>query len=144
MESANISPQQGDPAAADPSAAPTAGTPPVTAPEAPTTAPQQHLSADEIRQEFARLRGEVAAARGPQTTAPAPDVASSPETRIKERLKEIADFSHYCPGCGRLAKYARECTGRPEAPHAPIEMVSTDELGEDSDPAGHTRAPATG
>jgi hypothetical protein len=47
--------------------------------------------------------------------------------------------AYYCPGCGRQYSYMRECTGRPEAPHAPIELVSTDELSGDE----HTPAPVS-
>jgi hypothetical protein len=47
----------------------------------------------------------------------------------------------YCPGCGRMYGYQRECTGSSEAPHPPIEVVSTDELS--GDPEGHTPAPSS-
>jgi len=48
----------------------------------------------------------------------------------------------YCPGCGRRWNFLTECRGQSEAaPHAPIEVVSTDEL--DGDPADFTAAPDT-
>lgn len=49
---------------------------------------------------------------------------------------------YYCPGCGKRYNYQRECTGRGEAPHPAIDVVSTDEL--HGDPAHHTPAPASG
>lgn len=49
---------------------------------------------------------------------------------------------YYCPGCGRAAEYRKACTGSPEQPHKPIEVVSTDEL--KGDPENHTAAPNTG
>lgn len=49
---------------------------------------------------------------------------------------------YYCPGCGRRWNYPTECTGQSAAaPHAPIEVVSTDEL--DGDPENFTAAPDT-
>jgi hypothetical protein len=45
----------------------------------------------------------------------------------------------YCPGCGRRFEYQQQCTGRPDSPHPPIEVVSTDELRGDD----HTAAPNT-
>lgn len=52
------------------------------------------------------------------------------------------DAPYYCPGCGRRYKYMTECVGMTrEAPHQPIEVVSTDEL--NGDPANHTPAPPT-
>jgi hypothetical protein len=48
---------------------------------------------------------------------------------------------YYCPGCGRAAEYRKACTGSPEQPHKPIEVVSTDEL--KGDPENHTAAPNT-
>lgn len=61
--------------------------------------------------------------------------------------KEAADAPkdgapYYCPGCGRAAEYRKACTGSPEQPHKPIEVVSTDELR--GDPENHTAAPNTG
>ena len=59
--------------------------------------------------------------------------------------EQVSRQSHpyYCPGCGARYNYQRECTGRAEAPHSPIEVVSTDELNSDS-PDDHTPAPNTG
>ena len=57
-------------------------------------------------------------------------------------MAETTDrLAFYCPGCGRQYTYQRECTGRPEAPHQPIEVVSTDELS--GDPANLTPAPTS-
>ena len=58
-----------------------------------------------------------------------------------EASETFVEQSHpfYCPGCGNRYNYERECIGRPEAPHPPIEVVSTDEL--NGDPANHTPAP---
>jgi hypothetical protein len=52
--------------------------------------------------------------------------------------EEEAPF--YCPGCGKRFQREGECTGTGEAPHPPIEVVSTDEL---SGEEGHTAAPGT-
>lgn len=49
------------------------------------------------------------------------------------------DAPFYCPGCGMRANYQKQCVGKPEAPHPPIEVVSTDEL--QGDPEKHTPAP---
>ncbi len=65
------------------------------------------------------------------------------EKRAEEVKKNYLDHSHYCPGCGRVSNYPRECTGTKEAPHQPIEAVSTDELRGD-DPAKYTPAPPSG
>lgn len=48
----------------------------------------------------------------------------------------------YCPGCGKQVGYMKECTGKPEAPHPPIEVVPTDELAS-GDTSQHTPAPST-
>lgn len=52
----------------------------------------------------------------------------------------------YCPGCGRRWNFQTECVGLTAAtPHPPIEVVSTDELNDDSEEgrAKHTPAPGT-
>lgn len=54
---------------------------------------------------------------------------------------QTREAPYYCPGCGTRSHYMRSCTGRPEAPHPPIDTVSTDELS--GDPANHTPAPNT-
>ena len=95
----------------------------------------------EHRAEVAQLRSEVNAAKAP---APAP---SSPSSQSAEelhaaRVEEINQHSYYCPGCGRLYHYPWECFGKPESPHPPIEVVSTDELKGD-DTSQHTAAPNT-
>lgn len=47
----------------------------------------------------------------------------------------------YCPGCGLRYTYQQKCTGKPESPHQPIEVVSTAELSGDA--ANQTPAPST-
>lgn len=54
--------------------------------------------------------------------------------------KEESPF--YCPGCGKRVDYQQQCTGRPDSPHPPIEVVSTNEL--TGPEAGFTAAPNTG
>lgn len=95
----------------------------------------------EHREEVAKLREEVNAKKAP---APAPSRdRKSPEELREERVADIREHSHYCPGCGRLSKYQRECTGlNSAAPHPPIEMVSVEELLGD-DESLHTAAPDT-
>jgi hypothetical protein len=102
---------------------------------------QQLLTAQqEHRAEVAALRQEINAAKRPVPSLPA--VQKSPEQLHEERIAELREFSHYCPGCGKGSKYMRECTGRAEAPHQVIEMVSTAEVLGD-DPSQHTPAPDT-
>lgn len=69
------------------------------------------------------------------------DITPNEEAPAADAPKGGAPF--YCPGCGRPYGYQTQCTGASaEAPHAPIEVVSTDEL--TGDPSGHTPAPNTG
>ena len=96
----------------------------------------------EHRAEVAALRDEVNKSRTNPVPRPAPSVALSAEELQQQRADEIAEHDFYCPGCGRLFDRERECQGRPEAPHAPIEVVSTDELKGD-DTSKHTVAPDT-
>lgn len=65
------------------------------------------------------------------------------EQDTQQQSDDLAKQEHpwYCPGCGRKYDYRRECVGKAEAPHPPIEVVSTDEL--NGPPEGHTAAPAT-
>ena len=91
------------------------------------------------REEVAQLREEVAKNRRIPQQVQA--VVQSPEELLAARLQAISEHSHYCPGCGLLYNYMRECRGRPEAPHPPIDVVTTDEL--HGDPVGHTAAPNT-
>lgn len=93
----------------------------------------------EYRAEVAALRRELQAHRPGRVTVQEP--TETPEQRRDQRLAAIADASHYCPACGTLGKYPQKCSGDPAAGHAPIEMVSTEELG--GDPERHTRAPST-
>lgn len=103
-----------------------------------------------LAQEFAAYRAEVAALRKElQKQAPAALAAAqarqqagdTPAEREKRRLAEIADHSHYCPGCGLLYKYPQRCSGPLTSGHAPIEVVSTDELS--GDPNNLTAAPVS-
>lgn len=95
---------------------------------------QQH------RAEVADLRKQIEAGR---QVMPAPSATPlSPEERLAERMNDIAQHPYYCPGCGLLYDYPQRCTGKPESPHQPIEVVSTDEL-KTGDPKQHTVAPST-
>lgn len=93
----------------------------------------------QFRKEVADLRNELKAARSPQKFLAA--VTETLEDRTKARLQEIAQHSHYCPGCGLLYDYQQQCKGTIEGPHKPMEVVSTNELA--GDPAQHTAAPST-
>ena len=74
-----------------------------------------------------------------------------PEASATEQpTSQRQDAPYYCPACGARASYQQKCVGKPEAPHPPQEVVSTDELGQDYNPdakpgeAGyHTPAPST-
>lgn len=92
------------------------------------------------RAEVAELREELAASRKPQSGVPIRQ--QTEEELIAARMEAINDHSHYCPGCGKLASYPQQCTGTAEAPHQPIEVISTDELKE-GDASKHTAAPDT-
>lgn len=92
------------------------------------------------RQEVALLRQELADRAGPVATRQV-DIPSE-EERLAARMEAISNAAYYCPGCGRLSDYPRECVGPDTArPHAPIVVVSTDEL-RAGDPSQHTPAPA--
>jgi hypothetical protein len=65
--------------------------------------------------------------------------ASSTATATAEDTPKDAPF--YCPGCGKRVQYQQQCTGKPESPHPPIEVVPTDELSGDSE--GFTAAPSS-
>jgi hypothetical protein len=93
------------------------------------------------RAEVAQLREELAKQKTPvqQSVSSRPATA---EELYEQRMADINEHEFYCPGCGKLGDYPQKCTGRGEAPHPPIEMVSTDELKGD-DPSKHTAAPAT-
>jgi hypothetical protein len=93
------------------------------------------------RAEIAQLRADVTAGNAAAIPAASVTIPSDDDKRAA-RLAEVAQYSYYCPGCGRLYNYPAECTGSPEAPHPPIQTVSTEEL--QGDPAGHTPAPASG
>jgi len=62
--------------------------------------------------------------------------SDAPVTEAKDKAK---DAPFYCPGCGLRYSYQQKCTGKPESPHPPIEVVSTDELSGDNP----TAAPST-
>lgn len=98
-------------------------------------------SQKEHRAEVAELREEVAQARSERISAPAPSSAVlSPEELQERRQEEIAKHQFYCPACGALYDRERECSGRGEAPHPPLDVVSTKELQGD-DTSKHTAAP---
>lgn len=70
------------------------------------------------------------------------DPREDPQEDDAQEVREPQSHPFYCPGCGRRWNYPTECRGASEsAPHAPIEVVSTDEL--DGDPEKLTAAPDT-
>jgi len=74
--------------------------------------------------------------------SPAPrhtESAAESGTESKSSTESPKDAPFYCPGCGRRFQYQQQCTGKPESPHPPIEVVSTDELSGDNP----TAAPST-
>lgn len=93
----------------------------------------------EHRADVAALKKQIE-----KSKTPVAQVATfaTPEELLEQRMAEVSDHSHYCPGCGALYNYQRECTGKAEAPHPPIEVVSTDEL-HSGDGTKHTPAPDT-
>lgn len=91
------------------------------------------------REDVAALRAEVAQSRAPVRNA-AEVTALSQEELHALRMAEVAEHSHYCPACGKLADYPQQCVGRAEAPHGPTEVVPTTELTE-GDSSHHTPAP---
>ena len=120
-------------------------TEPVATAPAPEQSVEQMLQTllqkqQEDRAEMATLRQEVAASRkpAPVVTANAP----SPAEALEARMADVNEHSHYCPGCGKLSTYIRDCLGNPASPHPPVQMVSTDELKGD-DVSKHTAAPDT-
>lgn len=78
------------------------------------------------RDELAELKRQLADSKPAVPSAPVANL--SPEEAYAARMSEIGEHSHYCPGCGLLYDYPQRCTGKAEAGHAPIEVVSTDEL----------------
>lgn len=87
------------------------------------------------RAEVAELRQQMSESKpAPPSTPP---VNLSPEDATAARMEEVGKHSHYCPGCGLLYDYPQRCTGKAESGHAPIEVVSTDEL-KAGDPSKHT------
>ncbi len=93
----------------------------------------------EHRAEVAALRDEIAKQR--TTPAAVSQNAPSAEEALAARMAEIENHPFYCPGCGRLYNYQRECVGTGTAPHPPIDVVSTDEL-KSGDESKHTAAPS--
>ena len=69
----------------------------------------------------------------PKKTPDATDAAAGDEAG------DATEGKYYCPGCGKRSDAKGTCTGTAEAPHQPIELVSTKEL--DGDPEKHTPAP---
>jgi len=70
---------------------------------------------------------------------PTSESGIEPATSATETTKD--DAPYYCPGCGLRYAYPQKCTGRPDSPHQPIEVVSTDELS--GDPDSYTAAPSS-
>lgn len=138
--------QAAETATGEPQVAQAAGT--AEFPQAPHVdhAPQTPDEIAALAHEFAQYRAEIAALRDElraQRVAPRV-VQAIPETeeqRKARRLAEIAAHSFYCPACGILGDYAQKCSGPQAAGHAPLEMVSTEELS--GDPANHTAAPSS-
>ena len=96
----------------------------------------------EHRAEVASLREELAAAKADRPAPrPVSSVVLTEEERQEQRQKEVAQYQFYCPGCGALYNRERECNGRGEAPHPPIEVVPTKELTDES--SDHTAAPSS-
>lgn len=105
----------------------------------------------EHRAEVAALREELDAAK--QAPPVGPPATNDPEALRQARLDHLAAHDYYCPGCGATGDYPQKCSGKGEAPHPPIEMVSTDEVKNAPDPGdqeaflawqkGHTAAPVT-
>lgn len=93
----------------------------------------------EQRAEVAALRNELAKSREPRH-APSSQVRSA-EDLLADRMLEVEQHDFYCPGCGKLVDYQRECQGTGAAPHPPIEVVSTDEI-KSGDEMQHTAAPS--
>lgn len=87
------------------------------------------------RLEVAELKQQISSSRPSTPAAPAANL--SPEEAMEARMEEIGKHDFYCPGCGLLYDYQQRCTGKSEAGHAPIEVVSTDEL-KSNDTSKHT------
>ena len=100
----------------------------------------QLLEAQEAnRKELAAMRAEIDSRQPPRPSG-APLTQLSPEEALSARMDTLNQHDWYCPGCGAVFHYQRECTGRGEAPHAPIDVVSTKEVTE-GEPSDHTPAP---
>lgn len=96
-------------------------------------------SQSEQRAEIAALREELARSKA-APPAP-PSQVQSAEDLLAARMQEVDAHDYYCPACGLLYDYPRECTGPFTGyGHAPVEVVSTDEL-KSGDSAKHTPAP---
>jgi hypothetical protein len=128
-------------------AAPVGAQSPVVGSDEPVPAAGENITLSDVLQEQARLRQELLETRrelDQRTAAPAPSALPvSEEEALQARYQEIAEHDFYCPGCGRLYDYQRQCQGSPTAPHPPIEVVSTDEIHEGANPDDHTPAPAS-
>lgn len=61
--------------------------------------------------------------------------ATTVESTAEETAPVKGGNPYYCPGCGKSYSYMRECVGKPEAPHKPIELVPTTELEGEPDKA---------
>lgn len=81
-----------------------------------------------------------------QSPQPSDPQASPPvegQQQEEAPVEGAPEHPFYCPGCGKQVDYQQQCTGSPEAPHPPIEVVSSDEIHPNADPANHTAAPDT-
>ena len=89
-----------------------------------------------LLEEFQAMQRKIASEQ-PSGLAGNPSAEQVAEQRMQ--------FPYYCPGCGKTANFRKECTGTATMPHAPIEVVSTDELGDLSEEgqSKHTAAPNT-
>lgn len=83
---------------------------------------------------FAPDDATLATGEGERSQAEVPD-----DHAARDADGELHPF--YCPGCGRGQRIEGMCNGSAEAPHPPIQTVSTDELS--GDPDDHTPAPAS-
>lgn len=62
------------------------------------------------------------------SSATGSDPAAPPQDASQEANRDRKDAPFYCPGCGKRVEYQQQCQGKPESPHPPMEVVSTDEL----------------
>ncbi|MDE2101932.1 MAG: hypothetical protein KGL39_32095 [Patescibacteria group bacterium] len=94
----------------------------------------------EHRKEVSELRDELAKSKAPVQQVLG--IVKTADQLREERFADIREHSHYCPGCGKLSHYPKECFGTATSPHPGIEMVSVEEL-LSGDESQHTAAPDT-